>query len=337
MSTTTFEVIRPEPPRDRWGRPLITPPDGSKAVAYTRCTTYVDCLDDKTMLQKWMQRMVAVGIGTRSDLHLSAASLAADPDGNKKALDELCDSARDAAKASAKATIGTALHAWVEQINLGFEPVNVPDEYRTHLDNYRAATTALHPIHVERFTVADDLQIGGTPDLIATVDGLDGAIVCDLKTGPATLKYGQLKVAMQMAVYAHSKLYDPATGERTPLDVRTDVGLVIALDSETGKCELHWIDLKAGWEAVQVATQVRQWRSRKGLTSPYTAPEPALVAVPRPSDDDVHLEQAILRAIDESPTREALLDLWGKASDHWTDALTEAAKNRLQAIANPAA
>ena len=315
--------------RDRWNRPLIVPAGGGKPVAYTRCTSFVDVLEDKYNLQKWMQRMVAVGIGTRPDLHLSASALAADPDSNKRGLDDLCESAIEAAKGSAKATIGTALHAYIERINLGQEPGPIPAEYQQHINNYTTAVRGvLTPVHVERFTVQDELQIGGTPDLVAEIAGESGRFIVDLKTGPSTLKYGALKVAMQLAVYAHSELYDPGNGQRTPIDgIRHDKGLVIALDSETAACTLHWVDIAAGWEAVQVAAEVRQWRKRKTLLTDYAPPAP-------PQNTTNHsAHAALLNAIAETPTRDALIDLWGKAGPAWTDTHTQAAQARLQAIA----
>jgi hypothetical protein len=45
--------------RDRWGRPLITPPDGGKPVPYTRVSTLAKALDDKTALMRWKQRQTA--------------------------------------------------------------------------------------------------------------------------------------------------------------------------------------------------------------------------------------------------------------------------------------
>lgn len=338
---TTFETIQAEPSRDRWGRPLIIPVDGGKPTAYTRCTRFIDVLEDKYNLQKWMQRMVATGLGLRRDLHLSASSLASDPAGNKKALDDLCEAAIEAAKGSEKATIGTALHAYIERINLGQDLGVIPPEFQQHIDAYRASTSALHPIHVERFVVQDELKVGGTPDLAANIDGEEGAFVCDLKTGPATLVYGALKVAMQMAVYAHSQLYDAQTGQRSPLNVRQDKGLVIALDSDTAQCTLHWVDLAAGWEAVQVAAEVNRWRKVKGVVSdPIQLPAPALIPEPQPAPvaelstfQRRNLEAALLAAIAASTSREALLDLWERSMHIWTDAHTEAAKRRLAALA----
>lgn len=183
----------------------------------------------------------------------------------------------------------------------------------------------------------DDLQVGGTPDLIApSVAGEEGPFVCDLKTGPATLKYGALKVAMQLAVYARSNLYDPETGRRQPHCARTNKGLVIALDSDTAQVGLHWVDLEAGWEAVQVCTRVREWRKRKNLLSDLDVditPAPA----PRPTAPDPQqqtVDAALHAAIAASPSREALLDLWGRSQNAWTDAHTAAAKQRLQQLTN---
>ena len=335
--TTTehaFAPINPEPPRDRWGRPLIIPPDGGKPTAYTRCTTYVDVLEDKYNLQKWMQRMVAVGIAQRPDLHLSAASMASDPDAHKKPLNELCEQAVEAAKGSAKATIGSALHAIVERINLGVDPGIVPAEYQRHIDNYRATVSAAGfvPVHVERFTVQDDLRVGGTPDLIAEIAGVDGLVVLDLKTGPSTLRYGSLKVAMQLAVYAHSQLYDASNGTRTPIEgLRTDKGVVVALDSGTAECSLHIVDLVAGWEAVQVAAQVRAWRARKDLIAQW----PVEVAAPDPVTPAVapEVSRALLAAIAESASREALRELWSAAGEAWTEEHTAAAEKRIAQLA----
>lgn len=336
MIEHTFTPVQADPSRDRWGRPLIIPPGGGKPIAYTRCTTYVDVLEDKYNLQKWMQRMVAVGIAQRPDLHLSAASMAGDPDANKQQLNDLCEQAVEAAKGSAKATIGSALHAFIERINLGQDPGPIPAEYQRHIDAYRAHTTMLHPVHVEQFTVQDDLRVGGTPDLIAEIAGVDGLVVCDLKTGPATLRYGSLKVAMQMAVYAHSQLYDPTDGARTPIEgLRTDKGVVVALDSDTGECSLHIVDLTAGWEAVQVATQVRAWRTRKDLLTEWPKPEPrpALAEAKPIGKPDPQLGRALLAAIAESASREALMDLWSRAGEAWGDEHTEAAKRRLETLA----
>jgi hypothetical protein len=77
MSTDLFSTVENELPRDRWGRPLITPPTGGEPRAYTRVTTLAGSVEDTYHLGQWQQRMVAVGMARRPDLVLGA--LGADP------------------------------------------------------------------------------------------------------------------------------------------------------------------------------------------------------------------------------------------------------------------
>jgi len=124
---------------------------------------------------------------------------------------------------------------------------------------------------------------------------------------------------MQLAVYAHSTLYDPETGTRSPLGpINLDRGLIISLSADTGLCELIWVDIAAGWEAVQLATQVRAWRARDDLSEAY-------VAAPAPI---VCLMDQIAACV----SRDQILDLWEAAADDWTDIHTVAAKSRLAVI-----
>jgi len=54
--------------RDRYGRPLVVPPNGGKPVAYTRATTIANSLDDASALTAWKMRMAAIGLTTRPDI-----------------------------------------------------------------------------------------------------------------------------------------------------------------------------------------------------------------------------------------------------------------------------
>lgn len=325
---------QPDPPRDRWGRPRIIPPGGGKLRSYTRCTTYVGCLEDTFNLSMWQKRMVAVGMAQRPDLQLRAASLGLQPDKAdesvfkkwKRSLDEVTDAATEAAQASASATIGTSLHALTEIMDRGLQLGVVPEQYRPHLDAYQEKTGDFTAVHIERFTVNDDLEIGGTPDRVLSVPGRDKLIIGDIKTG--TVEFGVGKMAMQLAVYAHSVIYDPDTGTRTAIgDVDLEHGMIIALSAETGRCELIDIDLAAGWEAVKLATKVRAWRARKDLTRPWDENVLPLNPGPAPTrqlDPDVSLVKAINQAL--SPAE--LVALWHAAGDRWEPAHTELAARR---------
>jgi len=274
--------------RDRFGRPLVIPPEGGRPVPYTRVTTLVGALEDTYNLGRWQQRMVAHGLSVRADLLLRVNSLGPepakflqDPRGQwvanprhqawKQDMDEACEAASEAAAAHAKATVGTSLHALAERMDRSEDVGVVPQDYLPHLAAYAEATDGWEHLQIERFMVNDELKTGGTPDRVVRVPGYDRPMIADLKTGDVT--YGVGKMAMQLAVYSRSEIYE-LSGQRRPLpaDLDLDTGLIIALDSTRATCEVFEIDLHAGWQAVLLAVQVRRWRSKRGLMTPYRAP-----------------------------------------------------------------
>lgn len=320
-------IVTPPPAitRDRYGRPMVVPPNGGKAVAYTRCTTYIDVLEDKYALQKWTQRMVALGLASRADLLLSVSAHRED----KRQLDRICDDAREAAAASAKATTGTALHALTELIDRGQElPPGLPPNVLASLEKYREATADFTATHIEQFCVQDMLKIGGTPDRV--VKHGKKRYIADLKTG--SIEWGVLKIAMQLAVYARSKTYDVATGTRGSHDAEIDRGLVIHLpavdDPADARCDLHWVDLLEGWNSVILARSVREKRALKfaDIAEPFN---PAGVTTLEQLQASLPLE----KQIEACATADDVRALWAAHAAEWTDALTEAAKAHIAALA----
>jgi hypothetical protein len=282
LDVDSFDPPQTDVPRDKWKRPLITPVGGGKPVAYTRCTTYVGCLEDMYNISLWQQRMVALGLAARPDLLLSVA--VADRE-DKKALDALADAAAEAAGAHAAATTGTALHRLTERYDrgeLGESDVSfIPPAYRGDLAAYIERTTGMDMPVIEQFSVCDDLRVGGTPDRIVVIDGR--GYIADLKTG--SLDWGAAKMAMQLAVYAHSKPYDHRTGERAewPVQVDTERGIIIHLPAGTGLCSLLWLDIATGWEGVSLAGDVRAWRKRRNFLDKWPAPTGPGESVPLPA------------------------------------------------------
>ena len=263
MSATDLVTVAPEIQRDRWGRPLIAPPDGSKPVAYTRATTLAGTMDDLYGLMGWKVRTAALGLADRPDLQLAITTNR----GNKKALDKICEQALEAGGATAAATIGTALHTLTEQLDRGEELPTVPDHVAADVEAYRKATAQLEHLAIEQFTVCDELQVAGTPDRIVRWQG--GNYIADLKTGQ-NIQYGLHKIALQLAIYSRSVAYDTATGQRTALpDVNQSNAIVIHAPAGSGKAELLWINISAGWDAVDLAMQVRSWRKAKNLSVPF--------------------------------------------------------------------
>lgn len=319
----TADIVSPavEIPRDRWGRPMVVPPTGGKPVAYTRCTTFVDCLEDKFNLQKWEKRMVAIGLTLRPDLLLAASACRDD----KSKLDTVCDQAKEAAQGSASATTGTALHALTEQHDRGLDVGPIPDTARADLNAYVQATAGLEHLGIEEFVVHDGLQIGGTFDRLVRYQG--ETFIADLKTG--SVDFGMGKIAMQLAVYAHCVRYDARTHERSPLaDVDRKRAIVIHLPAGAATCRLLWVDIAAGWEGVQVARAVREWRKRKDFSEELTSA--AVDSIPPEPTAPTLLEQ-IANAADV----DTLTDLWRANAHEWTAFHTEAAATRKAQLARP--
>lgn len=255
-------------PFDQYGRYLIVPEGGKKPVPHTRVTTFASTLDDRYGLEKWGLRMSALGFVARQDLYARLASTRPD---DKAALDKLCTEAKEAAAASAGANMGTALHAMCERVDLG-EDITFPPPFDADVKAYRqtleAAGIVIIPEMVERYVVLPELQLGGKLDRILGFGSRP--MIADLKTG-ADLSYSWGSIAVQLACYANAPtLYNAKAQKHEPMpDVDKDTALVIHLPAGKATCTLHFVDIKAGWEAAQHAAWVRQWRKRKDLSDPW--------------------------------------------------------------------
>lgn len=260
-----------EVPRDRYGRPLVVPPGEVKAVPYTRVTTFIDVLEDKTTLTNWAKRMVLIGACADPSIIEEASRT-----GDKRDHNRLADRALEAAKANDSRNKGTHLHALSECVDRGEElprfvtgengPVEVTEQDRADMDAYRLATEPLDVQYIETLTVHDGLRVAGTPDRIVKVGGR--SVIADLKTG--SVEYGALKMAMQLSIYARSVFYDHATQSRSPLpEVDLDRAIIVHLPAGSGTCSLLWLDIAAGWQAVDVARRVREARAWKNVLAPF--------------------------------------------------------------------
>jgi hypothetical protein len=248
----TITSITPEIPRDRYGRPLIVQPDGSKPQAYTRCTTLVGAYEDTFNLEQWKMRQAAIGLSMRPDLQTAVHAFKDD----KKELNRICQDALDAAGSSSAATRGTAIHSLTEQMDRGLLAThNLPEEVYNDLEAYSVATADLKPVLIEQMMVYDDWKVAGTPDRVVEYQGK--RYIADLKTG--SVDFGAGKIAAQLAVYAHSHIYNQ-TAERAPHGADLDRALVIHLPAGTGTCEVKWIDIRAGWEIAKTCLDVREKR-----------------------------------------------------------------------------
>ena len=318
--------------RDRFGRALIVPNGGVAQVAHTRMTTIAETLDDRWALERWGKRQVAVGLAQRADLlHLVKAHKPTD----RKILDEVCDKAMEAAKASAAASTGTALHRVLERVNRGELQVDdVDEEFRERVEATLVALdragVVVKPDLVERHCVLAAHTASGTSDFYGA--DADELVICDYKTG-STVAFGSTAFAVQLAGYAHAEtFYDFATQAHAPTpDVRQDLALIVHVPAAGGPVEIHELDIAKGWDAFERAMWVRTWRKAKLLTPraaqqalpgvrpnalpirPVNAPNPT-VSWERPDEgsavDLARTKAQIVEAIGGDPTVEADLKRW---------------------------
>ena len=180
-------------------------------------------------------------------------------------MDKLVEDAMQAAGATAQATIGTALHTLTEKLDRGEDLGVIPEDYVADIQAYHEATQRFENVNIEQFCVLDKYKIAGTPDRIVRYKG--ELFISDLKTG--SISYPN-KIAMQLAVYAHGLPYDPATATRSTWgDVNQDKGIIVHLPAGSGKCELHFVDIKQGWKGIELAMKVRTFRdTKKSLVTP---------------------------------------------------------------------
>jgi hypothetical protein len=252
--------------RDRYGRYLLPDPETGKETSWMRATTFAGTLDDSYGLTAWKLRHAVYGVSQRPDL--TALAQSADPDQDKKQLDELVEKALTVAGSDARSNLGTALHKFTERLDRG-EKFRIPPEYAADLAAYHKVKELgkieTRPDFIERIMITPELGVAGTTDRIVRVEGR--VIIADLKTG-TDLKYAWGKIAIQLAIYAHATaLWNPDTGKFEAMPkVDQAEGLVIHVPAGEGRAELVWVDLVAGWEAAQLCKRVREYRKNKKLT-----------------------------------------------------------------------
>lgn len=174
IQTTPTELI----PRHKGdGRPRIFPEGGGKGEFYTRTTTFIDCLDDKSSLTNWKLQTAMAGLQRKPELLDKY-----DPEGSWTQKNNVVESILRAGGASEKADIGTALHEVTEAIDNGREPPMVPPDLQADVDAYRRIREELNLTWsaAELFGVNDHYKVAGTMDRVGYIDG-KGPVVMDVK------------------------------------------------------------------------------------------------------------------------------------------------------------
>lgn len=312
--------------RDGKGRPYIKEIDPlgnltGREVTYTRVTTFIDCVDDKSAIARWGERQLVKGLLGPRGARFRAEASSMLTDDMKNNLNTLIRKIKESAGAEDQAAIGTAVHAITERHDLGLPLGYVDDLYANDLGAYIEVTKYLRHVLVERMLVNDELETAGTPDRITEYHACEVCgnhrYIFDLKTGRVDA-YTQNSMAMQLSIYAHSRIYDSFTGERSDLpDICLHKGIICALPAGSGIAELQWVDIATGWKLVQVAKAVRQARRIRAGRVPFIA-TPDLFR--------------IIRTVDGKNARQELNALNSIYSAHWTPEHTQAALDRIEEL-----
>ncbi len=285
-------------PRDGYGRPLIVPKTGGKAVPHIRTTTFIDCLEDKSNIADWRARGTMISAVKFPEVSKHALKLNPEIAEEKRELNALVERLFNMGGYNDKREKGTELHALTELVDANVAlPDGLSDADLQDMLAYMAATFDLTVIDAERMVVVNELPTAGTPDRVSVYDGpgpdgkpMKANVITDLKTGD--ISYGGLKIAAQLATYARGEYYDhtvfpdvDASDKKAfaawkklvfdpelaatayspmPDDINRDWGIVINLRPGSGEATLHWVDLRLGWEAALMAKQIRALRSKEG-------------------------------------------------------------------------
>ena len=247
--------------RDQWDRPKIIPRGGDKATGYVRVSTMAEALSDSYGLNRWLQGNIVKGIVRRPDLYHQALVAT-----TKAEIYEIVDLAGEAGDETQAARNGSTMHTLTALHDRGLDlPAHMPDNIRAMLDAYIEATEDLEVLDTEGFVANDKIKVAGSFDrlLLRKTDGLK--YIGDLKTGQ-NLEYLALKTCMQVAMYAASPYY-ALDGQREPHGAERDRGILIWLpwveDPKDAECEIRWLDLNVGRQAVAEALRVREFRGLK--------------------------------------------------------------------------
>jgi hypothetical protein len=217
MSDDLFDMPEAdgELPKDQFGRYRLPDPFTGKVAGRTRVTTFAKSISDTYALSAWQMRMAMKGMTMRQDLY---ALVAATPIDDRDKLNALAEDAKDAAAARAAANLGTAFHAFAEDVDKTgkMNPAMPPDLQRILAARQAALTEhqiVMVPEMIERTVWVPRYEIVGTFDrwgFVGVPEGDPGRIgpddrgeILDDKTG-RDLTYGQTEIAVQLACYANA-------------------------------------------------------------------------------------------------------------------------------------
>lgn len=287
--------------------------DGKRAKSVTAVAKIPT---DGWAIQKWHERMTAIGVAVDANLR---ENIACHID-NRQALNDICEEAKKVAKAHEAADRGTQMHRVLELVLLEQEQKLMTDQQRRDADTLKRTLDRYkltpYDCMAEQFVAWPEETVTGRFDCI--LEKPDGALVLvDLKSGPNAVTYPH-STAVQLALYARAPHISDnihTVGDKsTVTDWRTmperlnlDVGYVLLVQPDDDVGTLYELDIEHGWTAGQLALQIVTWQKQynwgRDLAQPAAAPA------------ELTVTELIARIVD-SPNLNHLRELWNTARDN---------------------
>lgn len=350
---------RAEAAYDGWGRYKLPSPTTGRPTGFTRATTIADTLDDTYNLSRWKRRETAkrivalmddidvaeiAGVDVPENDFVVALRQAVAAD-DKSKIDYALDQLDNAMGGKEAAELGTAVHAWIEAVEIGtVARVNVPEQFTPYVDAY-FEVLARHglvgvPEYVERIVLNDrgEETIVGTLDRIYLCVATGELILGDVKTSK-TLEYSWMSYAVQLAIYGYAtkmlstdgKRWEPMPAMKGLTDAEMEegvrpYGVIIHVPSDQPeRSSAVTMDLWFGAETMVVALETRRRRKEAKSAVPFVH---ALPPATKESLRYVAARQALLSI--SSP--DELEKVWETYQDIWDDDLTEVGNTVAQLL-----
>lgn len=313
---------------------LIPDPDTGTPIGWTRATNLSKILADTDNLQRWAERMVALGLAERPDLLEQAKRLSKV---DRKALDRIAKTAKEAAGAFDRAAQGTSLHTLTERVDLGeITAEDIEPPWRSLIQAYveamRAAQIKILPEYIERTVIIKRFKVAGTFDRVVQMP--DGDLwIGDLKTG-RTLDYSWGDIAIQLSLYANADaIWDFDQQQFLPMPkVNQERALIMHMPVEGGGVTFYEVNIKHGWAAAELSEQVKNWRKNSRKLSAV------LVEAQAEPMEDPDLPVKWTTRIDAATSSTEMSRIWEEAVKvrEWTPALTAYGQRHLDRLLSKA-
>jgi len=272
----------PNPIQEEGGSRWMPHPETGVRTKFPRSSKYAGLWADEYVLNEWLIGMVTLGIGKTRGLYARANAepipeepMEDRPKGWWIPFNEIGHEAIDAAEAKSGAHLGTAFHAWTEQIEAGMRDLkSIPPEWRKHIQAFmrmhEESGIQYVPEMREQIIVNLDVHTGlcGRFDALR-LDSFGRLVVDDTKTGK-NAPMGLDEIAIQLAIYANAThIWAPGQPDSVngyipmPENVRKDVSMISWVPiNAPEKAEIIPVDIRWGWEAAQRISFTLAYRNR---------------------------------------------------------------------------